>query len=55
MDAFGARLVKAGVDVATIKAWSVDPQVGGKSLFDSLEDLNPAPCVEKAAALAKLA
>lgn len=55
VDAFGARLIKAGVDVATIKAWSVDPQVGGKSLFDSLEDLNPTPCVEKAATLAKLA
>ena len=26
-DSFGRRLLKAGVDAATIKAWSVDPQV----------------------------
>ena len=53
-DAFGARLVKAGVSVKTIQAWSVDPQVGGKSLFDQLEDLDASACVAKAAGLAKL-
>lgn len=50
-DAFGARLIKAGVPLATIKAWSVDPQVKGASLFDALEDLDAGACVEKAASL----
>ena len=54
-DAFGARLIAAGVPAATIKAWSLDPQVAGKSLFDALEDLDSAACVAKAAALAKSA
>ena len=53
-DAFGARLIKAGVPVKTIQAWSVDPQVGGKSLFDQREDLNAGAGAEKAAGLAKL-
>jgi hypothetical protein len=53
-DAFGARLVKSGVPVETITAWSTDPQVGGKSLFDQLEDLDAGACAEKAAGLAKL-
>ena len=52
-DAFGQRLVKAGVPVDTIRAWSVDPQVAGKSIFDTLEDLDSAACVAKAAALVK--
>ena len=46
-----ARLIKAGVSASTIKAWSVDPQVKGKSLFDQLEDLDSAACVAKAASL----
>ena len=54
-DDFGKRLVAAGVGAKTIAAWSVDPQVGGKSLFDQLEDLDSGACVAKAAALAKLA
>ena len=52
-DSFGSRLVKAGVPLQTIKAWSLDPQVAGKSLFDSLEDLDSEPCVAKAALLTK--
>jgi hypothetical protein len=50
-DAFGARLIKSGVSVDTIKKWSVDPQVKGKSLFDQLEDLDTPACAAKAAAL----
>lgn len=55
-DAFCQALVKAGVKEATIRAWSVDPQVNiaaGKkgSLFDALEDLDTKPCIEKAKAL----
>jgi hypothetical protein len=54
-DAFGAALLRGGVSAATIAAWSKDPQVGGKSLFDQLEDLDAAPCLAKAQQLAKLA
>merc|ERR1711972_284738 len=55
-DSYCKALVKAGVKEATIKAWSVDPQVkidGGKkgSLFDQLEDLNATACMERAKAL----
>jgi hypothetical protein len=50
-DAFGARLLKAGVSAKTVKEWSVDPQVGGKSLFDQVEDLDADQCVAKLAAL----
>ncbi len=52
-DDFGKRLINAGVSVDTIKEWSVDPQVKGKSLFDSLEDLDSNNCVEKASTLIK--
>lgn len=55
-DAFCSALVRAGVKEATVKAWSVDPQVnigGGKkgSLFDSLEDMDTIACMEKAKTL----
>jgi len=58
-DPYGQRLLEAGLDEATIKAWSVDPQVtieGNKkgSLFDQLEDMNATPCLEKAVALKAL-
>jgi hypothetical protein len=51
-DPFGAACVAAGLDLATLKAWSVDPQValpgGGKgSLFDAVEDLNASACIAK--------
>ena len=52
LDPFGARLVAAGISPDTIKSWSVDPQVKGKSLFDQLEDTDAEECVEKAKALA---
>ena len=52
-DPFGKELIKAGVSAATIRQWSVDPQVKGKSLFDQLEDLNASDCLTKAAELAK--
>jgi len=55
-DAYCKALVRAGVKEAVIKAWSVDPQVqigDGKkgSLFDALEDMDAAPCLEKAKVL----
>lgn len=52
-DTFGAALIASGVSSKTIKAWSVDPQVKGKSLFDQLEDLDAPQCVAKAQELAK--
>jgi len=58
-DPFGKVLLGAGIPEATIKAWSVDPQVvlpgeGGKkgSLFDQLEDMDLQPCIDKCVALA---
>mmetsp|Transcript_32235 Transcript_32235/g.32858 ORF Transcript_32235/g.32858 Transcript_32235/m.32858 type:complete len:299 (-) Transcript_32235:57-953(-) len=50
-DEFGMRLIASGVSADTIKAWSVDPQVKGKSLFDQLEDLDSNDCVAKAVEL----
>eukprot|EP01126_Amoeba_proteus_P005019 TRINITY_DN11656_c1_g1_i3.p1 TRINITY_DN11656_c1_g1~~TRINITY_DN11656_c1_g1_i3.p1 ORF type:complete len:149 (-),score=34.71 TRINITY_DN11656_c1_g1_i3:37-483(-) len=47
-DAFGQALIKVGISVDTIKAWSVDPQVKKRSLFDALEDLDYADCITKA-------
>jgi len=59
-DRFCKALVSAGVKEATIRAWSVDPQVkldgSGKkgSLFDSMEDMDCSSCLSKAKALAEL-
>jgi len=53
-DGFGKQLLSNGISLATIKAWSVDPQVqvdadGTKgSLFDALEDMNVGDCLAKA-------
>ena len=52
-DAFGSQLIGAGITADTIKAWSVDPQVKGGSLFDSLEDMNSDECIQKAIELNK--
>mmetsp|Transcript_47231 Transcript_47231/g.151363 ORF Transcript_47231/g.151363 Transcript_47231/m.151363 type:complete len:332 (-) Transcript_47231:218-1213(-) len=55
-DTFGAQMIKAGISKATIKAWSVDPQVTygpspiTASLFDTLEDTDSDYCL----ALAKM-
>ena len=65
-DPFGSALLDAGISEATIKAWTVDPQVTllaedaaekkseKGSLFDTLECLDVVACTEKAAKLAKL-
>jgi len=58
-DPFGKELLKVGLSEPLIKAWSVDPQVpqpggGSASIFDSLEDMNIADCLAKAAELSKL-
>ena len=46
-DEFGAALVSAGVSVATIRDWSIDPQVKGKSIFDQLEDTDAEECIKR--------
>lgn len=54
-DAFGKAMLGAGISEATIKAWSVDPQVtyGGAampikaSLFDSVEDTDADQCLAR--------
>ena len=50
-DSFGSKLIAAGVTPDTIRAWSVDPQVKGRSLFDSLEDLDCDACIARAVEL----
>lgn len=50
-DSFGAAAIAAGISVETLRTWSVDPQVKGKSVFDQLEDTNAAECLEKMVAL----
>jgi len=52
-DPYGKELLSAGLTEATIKEWSVDPQVKGKSIFDQLEDLDSAPCTAKIVELSK--
>ena len=57
-DVYGSALLDAGIDLETIQAWSVDPQValpgGGKgSIFDALEDLDAGTCTAKAVAISK--
>mmetsp|Transcript_11127 Transcript_11127/g.39330 ORF Transcript_11127/g.39330 Transcript_11127/m.39330 type:complete len:153 (-) Transcript_11127:78-536(-) len=51
-DIFGKLLIKAGLSLETIKAWSVDPVMkapdGSKtSLFDFVEDTDVDACIEK--------
>jgi hypothetical protein len=50
-DAFGAKLLARGVSEGTLKAWCLDPQVKGNSLFDSFEDTNCNQVLDKAAEL----
>mmetsp|Transcript_20098 Transcript_20098/g.31485 ORF Transcript_20098/g.31485 Transcript_20098/m.31485 type:complete len:309 (-) Transcript_20098:28-954(-) len=55
-DPFGSALIAAGISAETIKDWSVDPRVTWKvgdntessSLFDALEDMDAADCLNKA-------
>lgn len=45
-DLFGARLIaETGISKEKIAAWSVDPQVNGKSIFDQLEDKDSEECI----------
>jgi hypothetical protein len=56
-DTFGKALMEAGISEETIKAWSVDPRVklpgneGEASIFDTLEDMDVAQCLEKCIAI----
>ena len=56
-DPFGKKLLAAGIPAETLTKWSVDPRVpmpdgSTGSLFDALEDLDLAECIEKAVAIA---
>jgi nucleoside diphosphate kinase len=58
-DKFGRMMLSAKLTSATIKAWSVDPQVNIEadkkgSIFDALEDLDVDPCLAKIVELSKL-
>lgn len=58
-DKFGKALLDAGLKEKTIKDWSVDPRVdlpsGEKgSVFDALEDMDVAACLETLVTLNKL-
>ena len=51
-DKFGKALIQAGLSQKTIKAWSVDPRVTiaseqQGSVFDALEDMDAAECLNK--------
>eukprot|EP01039_Chlorochromonas_danica_P004945 gene4945-5428_t len=50
-DSFGAAAIESGITVETLKAWSVDPQVKGKSVFDQLEDTDAPECLARLQAL----
>lgn len=56
-DSYGRALLEAGISEATIKSWSVDPQVmyNGKkaSLFDLVEDMGSDECIAKLVDIAK--
>ena len=62
-DSFGAALLGAGIPLATLQAWSKDPQVtfteNGESttgsLFDALEDMNSSDCLAKSVAISATA
>merc|ERR1712070_1266613 len=57
-DRFGRLMLDEDVQMDTIKAWSVDPQVnlGDKqgSIFDALEDMDADDCLAKLVSLSKL-
>jgi nucleoside diphosphate kinase len=50
-DTFGAKVLASGISAATVKDWSVDPQVKGGSVFDALEDKDTDACLAKLAEL----
>lgn len=50
----GVRLkTETGIPVETINAWSLDPAVKGKSLFDTLEDKDASDCIAEIKKLLK--
>jgi len=52
-DSFGKLAIAAGISAETLKAWSVDPVVKGKSVFDQLEDKDVDDCLATMVELAK--
>jgi nucleoside diphosphate kinase len=52
-DTFGRAAMAAGISEKTLREWSVDPQVNGKSIFDQLEDTDAQECLDRMVALNK--
>lgn len=52
-DSFGSLCLNAGITLDTLKTWSVDPQVKGKSIFDQLEDKDVEDCLAAMVELSK--
>lgn len=52
-DPFGAALIQGGISVERVREWALDPRVvvgedqSQASVFDTLEDMDAAECVEK--------
>jgi nucleoside diphosphate kinase len=47
-DPFGAKLLDRGITEETIKAWTLDPQVKGRGVFDTFEDVDCNECLDLA-------
>lgn len=45
-DEFGRAVLAAGISEDTVKTWTLDAQVHGKSIFDQLEDKNAQDCLD---------
>ena len=45
-DPFGAQVLALPLAAETIKDWCKDPQVGGRSVFDALEDTDSPECLK---------
>jgi len=47
-DPFGVKLLDRGISADTIRAWTLDPQVKGRGVFDSFEDIDCDEVLAKA-------
>jgi hypothetical protein len=49
-DLFAKGMLAEGIGIDTLKAWTADPAVNGKSIFDTLEDMDAQECLAQAKA-----
>ena len=47
-DVFGRKLLGVGITAETLLLWGRDPLVNGRSIFDTLEELNSGECIAEA-------